>query len=99
MGDAPMVFQVGCTILEARHQVEVRRIGAQNQGKRGKARLAVEPRVADGDRGKGVSQIIHARGRKSKNETRNLSRGTRIVAEMPGKFRFSTCQLRIRARG
>ena len=64
-----MVFQVGDAILKAGKDVDVRSVGGQNQRQGGKTRLAVQPRLADGDSGQRVGQVIHkeldARSQKS----------------------------------
>jgi hypothetical protein len=59
MSDTSMIFQVSRTVFEARHQINIRGVGGQYHRERGETRLPVESRLADGDRGQGVSQVIH----------------------------------------
>ena len=59
MGDPPVMFKVGNASLESPKYIDVRSIARQNQRDRGKAGLAVQPRLADGDGGKSVGEVVH----------------------------------------
>src|SRR5271157_2883629 len=71
MGNTTMVFQVGDTILQTGKDVDVRSVGGQNQRQRGETCLTVQPRLADGDRGQGVGNVIHGKTRSQKSGVRS----------------------------
>ena len=62
MRDATMMLQVGDTSPKPADGVNVRKVCTDDDGQRGVSRLAVKARLTDGDSGKRVGQIVHAKG-------------------------------------
>src|SRR5574337_327649 len=91
-----MILEVGGASPEPREHVNIRKIHAHNQCERGKACLPIEPGMAEGDGGEGVSEIVHAKTRKPKLQNRNLK--PEILTEILSEFRVSDFQFRISER-
>ena len=61
MSDPAMILEVGRASRQARHDISVRKVRADDQGEGGKPCLAIQPRLAQRHPGQCVRQVIHGR--------------------------------------
>ena len=86
MRNATVVFEVSRGPPVSPYEVNIREVCANHQGERGKARLAVQARLAQSDCGKRVCDVVH---RNWKLETGNWNLA---IGEARRVSEFSGCQ-------
>ncbi len=92
MSNPAVVVQVGEASLKAGQDVDVGSVAGQDQRHRGKARLAIKPRLADGNGGQGVGKVVHGKIRSQEPGVRrqNAVYGTLERESANGELAAST---------